>query len=293
MTFLGLAGVASLACFGCDGRFNSGICTMLFTSIVVSSSDDQPLGPPDDHISYIICAIPQIIAPGWLWGLSLYCLFEAAESRAECVWMIISSLLIIPLGLPILANINRRKLNPVSTPRIVAGLSWVAISTGSLFSKSRLGLTLDDYVFGLLGACPRLTATIGGAIMFVSVARLAQSHSQTASELASSKRLPTDTLIPMSFPPFWGLQGQTCLITWTAGLALCVGAIEDSWVRALLVSMSVAVVLTIGYLPPFSGRIFRRVFDDYVRLLCILHTCIVAFSCLYIFMIAQYFHSIQ
>ena len=283
-----LAGFSSLACYACglryDENFNSGIGAMLFTSITTSHFDNQDIGPIDSQTDYIVHALALVLWPGFQWGVSLYWLLEAAESRVESVWMITSPLLIVSLGVPILANANRHILGrgPLSTWRIVTGLSWIGILVGYILSTGSLGGTIDNVLSDLAPFRP-LTAIMGAWIMFSSVERLAQDHMQAAKDLQSSaKSIPTDTLIPGSFPPFWGLQGPVCLMTWTVGLALCVSAVENSWIWAGLMSMSVAIVLTIGYLPPFSGKIFRTGYNGYVHMLCILYACIVLFSLLYI-----------
>lgn len=264
-----LAVAGWLCCNFCGYRYggreyNDGIGSTLFASIcTMAVSWTTPDELPTTDWGYKAIAFSMVIWPGCIWGMALFHLLSRAKDQAACLWLILSPLLAMLLGMPVLRRASILRTKPDFSWRIAAGLSWIGIVIGHILSKSSVGHTIEHHISGLFGplaTSKALTTSFCAAIMFFSMARMVQSHSRTVQVLQLSKRIPVDTIIPFSFPPLWGVSGPWHAIAWTVALALCVWSLADPQARALLGSTSIAAALD-GVPPSFCrsnrGTILR------------------------------------
>ncbi|USW49396.1 hypothetical protein Slin15195_G027150 [Septoria linicola] len=227
------------------------------------------IGAPETHISYKCFAASLIIWLGALWAMVLFHLFSSAEGQAACMLLIVSPALAVLLGLPVFAQRHTLGRKADSHWRVAAGLSWVGILAGHTLSRSCTGDLIDNFVSGL-NLFPKLTGTTGTTIMLLSMARIVRGQSRAAKDLHATETIPTDSVGPFEYPPQWVDLEPRFVVTWTIGLALCVSTIKNPWGRAALVSTSAAIVLTMAFLPPFSGKIWKS-YEGHMQLLFMLH----------------------
>lgn len=264
-------------------QYNRGIGTSLFATIctILASQTYNPISPVDGYQDNVV-AMSMVLWPGWLWGMVGYALLEGAEGRRECVWLVMGPLCVVLLGRAALGRMLGGKVEW----RVEIGLIWMGIVMGHFLGQSDLGHGIEEFISGVLGptitSIPRVLVLLGGvATMFLSLARITHSHSLAIKEPEMVKKIPQEAIIPFRFPPFWGVSGSLYVTTWTIGLALCVGSLEYAQARAILGSMSIAIILPMAFLPPFSGRIWGWRYEEFMRGLLVLHIGTVSLVCLY------------
>lgn len=259
-----------------DKYHNHGLGMVIFAGLGTIITDYQPRELEHD-IAHQALSLSLVVLPGLLWGLPWFRLLSA-EDKAASLWLLISPYLTTLLGYSVLIE-SFSDQDPLLSWRVAAGLVAAGVLAGHFFSKSSLGIRINQHVSELLSGFDNLwvlRAIAGAMIMFLCEARMIQVHSQAATDPALSKTIPTDTVVPLSMPPLWGMEGPSCVLTWMLGLVLCVTAIDDPQVPAVLVSTSFGIGLPMASLPPFIGEIWTRSFDDYIRLLFIVHVITVS-----------------
>jgi hypothetical protein len=259
-----------------DRYRNSGILPMIFSSTLLILKDfDDPSGTfPTYDTGDKIVALSMVFWPGVMWAIAAGAVVADAEDATTCSWLILSPLLTVLVGLPILRLLIQSR-RPLRDWRIATGLATAGIVAGHFVRNSSLGQRINHDLAVMLS--PFADYPLGTIVLGISMITYATTDIRTCRLRAADnprlvEKLPTNTLILMNLPP--SACGWSGPILWTLGLALCTSSMVHAEARAAFVAASVAIYLTIAVFPPFLGKIWVR-YEDWLFWLVALQAAVV------------------